>query len=183
MKKINIKRLCNCLCGFMCLLMLITQFMPFWTCSNCKDHKEADKVVSIAEYTWLPDHHSPITKGMTAVYKEAYGADYTREDGKRFSFELNDIITPLVIILIGSVVGTVLGLAFSRKSIVSVITAIVGGVGTYWYFTCPAMHVGANWQIHLIVAEIALSVAILAMVYPIAVAVKKQFFAHVPAKK
>jgi hypothetical protein len=175
MKNINKKRLCNYLCAFMCLLVLITQFMPFWTCSKCKEHKEADKVVSIAEYTWLPDHHSPITKGMTAVYKEAYGADYTRENGKKFTFELNDIITPLLIIMIGSIAGVVLGLVFSNKAIVSLITAIVGGVGIYWYSTCPAMKVGANWEVHLIIAGAALVVAIAVMVYNIVVAVKKYF--------
>jgi hypothetical protein len=112
---------------------------------------------------------------MTAVYKEAYGADYTRENGKKFTFELNDIITPLLIIMIGSIAGVVLGLVFSNKAIVSLITAIVGGVGVYWYSTCPAMKVGANWEVHLIIAGAALVVAIAVMVYNIVVAVKKYF--------
>lgn len=174
MKNMKKTQLCNYICAFMCLLVLITQFLPFWTCSaTCKEHKEVEKVVSIAEYTWLPDHHSPITKDMTAVYKAAYGDDYTRENGKKFTFELNDIITPLVIILIGSIVGAALSIVYSRKALVALIAVVVGGTGVYWYLLCPAMKVGANWQLHLVVMALATLTGLAAVAVNVIDAFKK----------
>ena len=172
MKNINKTQLCNYVCAFMCLLVLITQFLPFWNCSNCKDHKDADKVVSIAEYVWFPDHHKPITKGMTDVYLEEYGEDLTDERGKKFKFAIDDIVFPCIVIFAGSIVGLALSLAFSQRAISGVITAIVGVVGTYWYLTCPAMKVGANWQIHLVVAALAATVSLACIIRNIIASLK-----------
>ena len=73
MKKLGKNQIGNCICAFMCLLVLITQFLPFWNCTNCKTHKEEDKMVSVAEYIWIPVNHTPITKSMTNVYYEVFG--------------------------------------------------------------------------------------------------------------
>ena len=160
MKKINKTQLGNYICAIMCLLVLITQFLPFWNCSNCKEHKDEDKLVSVVEYVWFPHHHTPITKGMTNVYLEAYGEDYTVEEGKKYKFDVDDIVLPCVVIFVGSIVGFALTVAFSQKTVVGAIPLFVGSVGTYWYLTCPAMKVGANWQIHLVAVALMAVVAL-----------------------
>lgn len=162
MKNFNKTQLGNFVCAFMCLLVLITQFLPFWNCSDCKTHEEADKNVSIAGYVWLPTNHKPITKEMTDVYLAEYGEDFKDEDGKKYKFAVNDIVIPCVVLFLGSIAGVALGLAFSKRPIVRLIPLIVGSVGVYWYHTCPAMKAGANWQVHLIVAALT---AIAALVF------------------
>lgn len=173
MKNVNKLQLSNYICAFMCLLVLITQFLPFWNCSDCREHEDVDKTVSIAEYVWFPDHHRPITKGMTDVYLEAYGEDYTDEDGKKYKFAVDDIVTPLVILLAGSIIGAVLGFVFSDKSTVALLSTIVGGVGLYWYLTCPAMKIGASWYLHLIVYALAAVAGIGALIYGFIIRIKK----------
>lgn len=165
MKELIKTRLVNCVCAIMLVLVLATQFLPFWNCTvDCKDHKDVEKTVSIAEYVWLPEHHKPITKGMTDVYLEAYGEDYIREDGKNFKFELNDIVAPLVVMFAGSIVGAVLCVMYSNHVAPAFIPLLVGGIGVYWYLTCPAMQVGQNWMLHFGVMALTAVVALASIV-------------------
>ena len=97
MKLLEKSKMGRTVCLVMLVILLVTQFLPFWNCSNCRTHKEEDKAISIVAYTWFPEEHSPITKGMTDVYKEAYGEDYKDENGKNFKFRANDIVNPLII--------------------------------------------------------------------------------------
>ena len=55
MNKLRKNQIGNYICAFMCLLVLITQFLPFWNCTNCRTHKEEDKVVSVAETIRVTD--------------------------------------------------------------------------------------------------------------------------------
>lgn len=163
MKNINKMQVASMICAIMCLLLLITQFLPFWNCSNCKTHKDVDKQVSVAGYVWIPTNHKPITKEMTNVYLEEYGEDFEGEDGKRYKFAVNDIVVPCVIVFMGSLAGLVLNIAFSRRAIVNLIPLVAGSVGAYWYSTCPAMKVGANWQFHMFVAALTAIVALMCL--------------------
>ena len=148
----------------MCLLMLITQFLPFWNCSDCRTHEEEDKMVSVAGYVWLPTNHKPITKEMTDVYLEAYGEDFKGEDGKKYKFAVDDIAAPCVVIFLGSALGLVLGAMFSRRVIFRLLPLIAGSVGVFWYLSCPAMKAGANWQLHWIVAALTAVTALVLIV-------------------
>ena len=170
MKELNKTHLMNYVCAILLVLLFATQFLPFWNCTaDCKDHKDIEKTVSIAEYVWLPDHHKPITKGMSDVYMEAHGEDFTREDGKKFKFELNDIAAPLVVMFAGSVVGAVLCVMYSKRMLPAFIPLLVGGIGVYWYLTCPAMQIGQNWVLHLILAVLTLVAALMTIVLHIRV--------------
>lgn len=171
----NKTRLENYVCAIMLVLVLATQFLPFWNCTvECKEHKDVGKTVSIAEYVWVPDHHKPITKGMTDVYLEAYGEDYVDENGKKFKFELNDIVAPLVVMFAGSIVGVVLCVMYSKRIFPALIPLIVGGIGVYWYLTCPAMQVGENWILHLIVSALTSVVALASIIVHILDKVKSR---------
>jgi hypothetical protein len=159
MNKLGKNQIGNYICAFMCLLVLITQFLPFWNCTNCKTHKENDKMVSVSEYIWIPVNHTPITKSMTNVYYEAFGEGLVDANGKPYKFSVNDIYGPCVVTFVGSVVGIVLSILFSRYAIVSLVTLVVGCSAARWYLICPAMQVGQNWQIHLACAMIAAIIA------------------------
>jgi hypothetical protein len=174
MKNMNKTQLGNYICAVTLVLVLITQFLPFWLCTDCKDHKDANKVVSIAEYTWFPDHHKPITKGMTNVYLDEYGQDLEDENGKKYKFAVDDIVTPLVIVFLGSIIGAVVCTVFSKYTAPALIPLLVGGIGVYWYLTCPAMKVGANWPIHVVVAGLAALAALGVLVYGVLESVKSE---------
>lgn len=165
MKKDRITTVCNLICAVLLLAMLITQFQPFWTCSNCKSHKEVDKEVSIAEYIWTPKHHKPITDDMTDHYRELLGEDYRDEKGKKFKFQPNDILPATVTVFLGSVVGILVCVLLRKKFFAPAIPLIVGIAGILGYTTYPALQIGHNWQTHLILAAVLAVIALIALVW------------------
>ena len=174
MKKNNLVQTLNLTCAVLVLILLVMQFMPFWLCSDCKEHEDVDKMVSVAEYTWFPEKHKPITKGMTDVYLEVYGEDYTDENGKKYTFAVDDIVTPIAIVFFGCIVSAALCYAFSNEAIVAVIPLVVGVVGSYGYLAYPAMKAGAGWMLHLIVALLVVMAALLTLGYGVVLRVKKR---------
>ena len=147
----------NAVCFLLLLVMLGTQFMPFWLCEDCKNHEET-KQVSIAEYTCFPKKHSPITKGMTEVYLNIYGQDLVDEKGKPFKFQPNDTVIPCVIIFAACILTVVMLIKKPRSPWVPVFPLAAGVGGVVGYLTTAALQAGQNWQLHLIVA-IVLTVA------------------------
>ena len=148
----------NAVCFLLLLAMLATQFMPFWLCEDCKNHEEA-KMVSAAEYTWFAKKHSPITKGMTEVYLDAYGHDLVDEKGKPFKFQANDTVIPCVVIF----AATILAIAMLIKkpdSPLFPIFPLAGGIsGAFGYLAILALQQGQNWMLHFIVGIVLTLVA------------------------
>ena len=142
------------------VVVLVMQFMPFWVCTDCKSHKDEARWVSIAEYTWLPEHHKTLTRNMTDVYLAEYGEDYVDENGKKYKFAVDDIVTPCVVVFIGSVVGVFLCGILAKKAFVTWIPLICGVVGTVAYATLPAMKVGYNSKVHLLLTAALALVAL-----------------------
>ena len=155
MKKFGKNQIGNFVCALMCVLVLVTQFLPFWNCTNCKTHKEEDKAVSVAGYIWVPVNHTPITKSMTDVYYEVFGEGLLDVNGKPYKFSVNDIFGPCVVTFVGSLAGIVLAIWFSRRAIVGAVTLVMGCSTARWYLICPAMQAGQNWQLHLVVGILA----------------------------
>lgn len=175
MENRNRTQLGNFVCAVMLLVVLVTQFLPFWKCTAaCKDHKETEKMVSIAEYVWLPEHHRPITKGMTDVYLDAYGQDYVDEDGKKYTFAVDDIVLPLVVIFLGSIAGTAMCVVFSHELAVPVLPLLIGSIGIYWYLSNPAMQAGYIWGLHLMVLILTVLTSLSILIYNIVNQVKTQ---------
>ena len=183
MKKLGKNQIGNLICALMCVLVLVTQFLPFWNCTNCKTHKEEDKLVSVAEYIWIPVNHTPITKGMTDVYYEVFGDGLVDASGKPYKFSVNDIFGPCVVTFVGSLVGILLVALFSRRAIVGLATLVVGCSTARWYLICPAMQVGQNWHVHLAVGILAAVVAGVVILINLVVPCTRYFLAIQKAKK
>ena len=147
----------NAVCAFLLLAMFATQFLPFWLCSDCKNHEEP-KVVSVAEYTWFAKEHTPITKGMTEVYLDLYGHDLVDEKGKPFKFQANDTVIPCIIVFAAIIITVIMLFKNPGNPWLPIFPAAAGIGGTVGYLAIAALQEGQNWQLHLIVA-IVLTVA------------------------
>lgn len=165
MKKYKITIVRNIVCALLLLATLIMQFQPFWTCTDCKTHKGEDKVVSIAEYFWLPRHHEPIADEMTDLYREVYGPDYKDPaTGRKFSFKPNYILPSVLTVFLGSIVGILGCVIFCKKFFMAGIPLIVGIAGILGQLSYPALKVGMNAQTHLILYIVVTSVAAVSLV-------------------
>lgn len=152
-------RIINYICVLLLLAVLVMQFSPFWFCSDCKTHEE-DRVVSIAEYTWFPEHHKPITKGMTDVYLAEYGQDYKGDNGKNYKFAVDDVIVICAMVLIPGILGVVLCFVFAKRAIMLLLPLICGVTGTVGYLISPALKIGINYHLHVILLAVTGVVAL-----------------------
>ena len=177
-------RTINYVCVLLLLAVLMTQFLPFWGCTDCKTHEE-DRVVSIAEYTWFPEHHKPITKGMTDVYLAEYGQDYKGDNGKNYKFAVDDVIVPCAIVLISGALGVVLCLVFAKRAFVTLLPLACGVAGVVGYLSSPALKIGVNYNIHVILLALTGAVALAGVIIGFADWVKRRgrFYSVLPVFK
>ena len=165
MKKERMISICNCVCALLLLVTLVMQFQPFWTCTDCKTHKDVDKEISIAEYIWLPKHHEPIADEMTDLYRDVYGPDYRDPaTGRKFKFKANYILPAMLTVFIGSVVGIVGCVIFRKKFFLAGIPLIVGIAGILGHLSYPALQVGQNAQSHVTLLVVVTIVAFTSLV-------------------
>lgn len=172
MKKHKVPVICNIVAVALLLVLLGTQFLPFWVCEDCKTHEET-KEVSVGEYVWIPQDHKPITKGMTNMYLEKYGKDYKDEFGKKFKFQPNDVLFPHVVILVASVLSVLLLFKVPASVVASFLPLVAGATGIWDYLSNLALQQGENWQLHLVVSVCVAVAAFASIVVQIVLKLKK----------
>lgn len=151
-KNYKLTLISNIVCVVLLLVLFATQFLPFWSCTGCKNHE--DGMISISEYLWHTDDHTPVTKGMTQIYQNYFGEDIKDKDGKVWKFEANDVVTiPLVIVI--TVILSVVLIVLKPKTLLPTVVACIGGVaGVVGYMTNLALEFGQNWVLHLAAAGV-----------------------------
>jgi len=139
-KKVSYGKIFNYVCVVLMLLLLVTQFLPFWACENCEESPNG--TASISDYVWFPGHHKSVNKVMNGIY----GAD----------FNLNDLVLTPVLILVSSVLTIVFCTIKAKNPLFGIIPFIGGVSGVVGYLTTPGLQAGNNWIIHLILAALVL---------------------------
>lgn len=140
----------NYICAVLLVLLLITQFLPFYAC-DCKKGCEGDGTISLSEYVWFPEDHE---KGITKALKAEFGKEY----------ELNDIVLIPVVILVAGVIGIYMCATNARKSWVSVFPIIAGVAGVFGYMSSPILQTGNNWMLHWVAALVVLIVGAISFI-------------------
>ena len=164
MKKVKRTSFCNLICAVLLLATLVMQFQPFWTCEDCKSHKDVTKDVSIGEYFLFPKQHDNLVEDLTDYYKSIYGSNYRDANGKKFKFRANEILPTALPGFLGSVIGIVGCVLLRKRFWVAGVPLLVGVMGIIGFTTCPALLIGKNVQIHLIVAIAVTAAAAISLV-------------------
>ena len=128
-----------------CVLMVFTvvlQFLPFWSFE--------DGSASIASDVWLPEEQDALQNYLEGQF----GNDFT----------VNAIHAPFALQLVFTVIGIVMCLTNKNKSWPAVVGGISGIFGIYGFLTKPAMQLGGNWALQLIITIIMLAIAVYALI-------------------
>lgn len=134
----------NVICAVLMLVLLVLQFMPFWT------YSDPATSVSIQGYIWFPGDHTGLDKAL----KESVSADYS----------INDVLLMPILTLVLGAVGIVLCLIQSDNPFVSLLPAACGLAGTWGYLTGAAFHVGSGWEFHLILCIALLALGLISLI-------------------
>ena len=144
------------ICVVLTLVLLATQFLPFWECSNCED-----STASISDYVWFPEHHKDITN---TIMKDLYGK----------KFAVADVVLTPVIIVATFILSLLLCIKNAHKPLYAIIPAIGGGASVVGYLTSPGLQAGSNWVIHMAVAAVLFVCALVVLSGPIVKLAKKK---------
>jgi len=164
MKNQKITALCNFVCAALLVVMLVMLFQPFWSCEDCKSHKDVKDEVSIAEYLWRPRQHDKLADDLTDYYKDIYGKNYRDASGKKFQFRANEILPSMLTAFLASAVGIICCVLLSKHFWVAAFPLVAGLGGILGFTTCPALQIGKNMQMHLIVAIVVSAVAAISLI-------------------
>ncbi len=147
MKKntVSYARIFNYVCVVLMLLLLVTQFLPFWNCAGCEDG-----MASVSDYVWFPNRHKDITNN---IMKDLYGK----------TFVVSQVVNAPLLILFGCVLGIILCIKNAHKPLTAIIPLIVGGAGVIGYLTTPGLQVGQNWIVHVIAAALVMVCALVSL--------------------
>lgn len=135
----------NYVCVVLMLLLLVAQFLPFWSCASCETGS-----CSVADYVWFPGHHKDITKG---IMREIYGK----------KFEVAQVILPHIVILVSSILGIIFCLKNAKQPIFALLPLLAGLAGTFGYLMIPGLQAGQNWILHLIASALLLVCSLVAL--------------------
>ena len=142
MKKVKYASLFNYISVALMVILLVTQFLPFWTADKCE--KCPDGTTSISEYVWFPDDHKDITTMMKG--RDLYGKD----------FVVGDIVLTTVIIVAATILSLYFCLRYAYKPMMGIFP-FLGGLGAvFGYLTQPGLQIGNLWFVHLAVGALAM---------------------------
>lgn len=154
-KNVSYAKIFNYVCVVLMLLLLVTQFLPFWSCGGCEDG-----MASVSDYLWFPERHKDITKG---IMRDLYGK----------KFDVMQIVLAPLIIFVGCVLGIFLSIKNAGSPLAAIVCLITGGAGVIGYLTTAGLQLGQNWILHVIASALVMVCALVSLSEPIIKLVKK----------
>lgn len=134
----------NLTCALVMLVLLVLQFMPFWT------YGEPAQSVSIQEYIWFPGNHTGLDKVMQATLYSDY--------------KIDDILLMPILTLVLGAAGIVLCIFKADNPFVSLLPTACGAVSALGYLTHSAFQTGSNWTLHLLVCIILFVLGLVSLI-------------------
>ena len=128
-------------CAALMALLLVLQFLPFWSCET--------QTVSILGYICEPLEFGDITVAIGDAVPD---------------FVVNNIVLQPVLIFLLSLAGTVCCLIWRKNPLTALIPAACGLIGIWSFSTNPALQLGSNWGLHLLVCILILAAAVISVI-------------------
>ncbi len=128
-------RIFSYICAAFSLAMIVTQFLPFWGCYECRTCGAAG-IISVNEYVWFATNHK---YGLTSVLAKYYIPD----------FAAMDVAATCAFMQIAAVLAIVFAILKPKKLISAVLCLAAGIIGVVGYLTGPAYQLGQMWTVHI----------------------------------
>ena len=125
----------NYICAVLALVLLVTQFLPFWGCYQCKTCGDG-KIISINEYVWMANEHKT---GLTTILQTYYIPDFTPFD----------VVSISLLLQMAAIATVILALSRPQKLTAVFLALIAGLICTLSYLLQPTFQMGQMWQVHL----------------------------------
>ena len=154
LKKLNVtKSILNYVGAALSLVMLVMQFVPFWT--------YGDKTASINNFVWLKATDGELTSwfASNATGFNAYA-------------DMNSLVLAPVLMFVLCILGVIFCTKNSKAAFISLIPFFCGVIGVIGYLTQPVLQLGELWTLHIAISAALVLVGLVATVFGIIVFVK-----------
>ena len=118
----------NIVCAALILVLLVTQFLPFW------HYGEPDQTVSISSFVWLLTDHDAVSGALST----ATGENVT----------VNTVFAPAVLLMCFGIAGLALILWKSESGLIAAVPLLTGAMGFWQYLGKSAYRFGDGWVLH-----------------------------------
>lgn len=154
-KKKSLSQICLYICIVLCLALIVTQFLPFWTNEVSVKNEEGERsnqevTLSIWGYLSFPEEDT----------QKQFGKIFTSEFGDEFS--LNNIAGTACLILGLGILSIIFILLKSDKPWTFMFPLACGISGVVGYLSEPVLQIGNLWIVHLILSGLVVA----ACIYP-----------------
>lgn len=129
----------NRICAALSFLLIVMQFLPFWTYAG----ESGNITASISSYIWLPYNH----EALTASFTESIA-----------NYDIINIVTRSVLILVLGIVSILFCLMKSNSRYTSILPTLCGIIGVWAYLSNTALRMGSGWILHLVLSVLLLLV-------------------------
>ena len=124
-------------CAALMAILLVLQFMPFWHFAD----GEEQAAVSISSYIWFPADNGGVDDYLSAAIED---------------FSINQMLVTPILLLVLCAVGVVFCLMRAGSLPVLLLPLAAGLTGVIGYLTTPALQLGGNWLLHLLISALLL---------------------------
>lgn len=131
-------RIFSYVCAAFSLAMIVTQFLPFWGCYECRTCGEAG-IISVNEYVWFATKHK---YGLTSILSKYYIP----------GFAAMDVVATCAFMQVAAVLSIVFAVRKPKKLTSAVFCIAAGTIGVVGYLTGPAYQLGQMWIVHVAIA-------------------------------
>ena len=156
-KKINKLSLVSLIiCSVLCVALIVTQFIPFWSAEVKIETESGEKVTQEKEFSvwdYLSFPGADVQKQLGKVFENEVGKD---------NYNINDLAGTACLILAFGVLTVIFTALKYDKSWTFVFPLVCGVGGVYGYLTNPVLHMGKLWILPLIISAVITVVALLA---------------------
>ena len=156
-KKINkLSLICLIICSVLCVALIVTQFMPFWTAEVEIETDAGEKVLEEKEFSvwdYLSFPEQAVQKQLGEIFKNEFGKD---------GFKINDLAGTACLILAFGVLTVIFTAVAYDKAWAFIFPLVCGAGGLIGYLTQPVLQIGKLWIVPVILSAVITVVALLA---------------------
>lgn len=136
-------KIMNIVCIVLVLILLIGQFIPFWT------YGDEPTTISMNDYVWNSRQHKAFTKELKPLIDKR--------------LDLTEVWPAVAFLFLG--VASFIFLLINPKDILGLgLPLVCGLIGIFQFLGTPIFRLGQNWVIHLVLFAVLTVVAVLRLI-------------------
>lgn len=142
----NKRNLISWLCAALMLVMLVLQFLPFWSFTG----EAGETSCSVNSFVWMPREHPDVTTYLQSTL----GEEWT----------VQKVYAMPALQLVAGALGVAFALIKPAWPLGGICAVFCGGFGLWGYLTNAALKLGGMWGLHLAVSALVFAAGLFCLV-------------------